>query len=173
MVNPLSHLPIRKQRYLENLSKGMCSVDAAKAAGYSEAYSRNRGMIETEDVKAAAKIYFQRKFKLAKIAKRINEGMDAVDTQFFAKDGVVTDSRDVVNYSERRQYVTVASQMAGYYTPKQDIEHTQKIDEGQLRRLLDIADKLSVVTIEPERLRQLEASHVPLDAYIEDTADDK
>lgn len=119
-------------------------------------------MIESGDFKDAFQRYLRKKIPAAKIAKRIKEGMDAVSTEFFSKDGKVTDHRDTINYSERRQYTTLAAQMGGYYTPKQEIDHTQRIDEGQLRRLMDVAEKISLATLSKERIAQLEESHVPL-----------
>src|ERR1041385_4575151 len=163
----IAGLPIRKQKYLENIAKGMNKKQALIAAGYSSNVSS--ASIETEDVKQAAKLYFQKKFKLSKITKRINEGMDAVNTEFFSKDGHVTDSRDTIDYSMRVKSAVTGAQLAGYYTPKAEIDHTQRIDEGQLRRLNDIAEKISLASIPAERIRELEQSHVPLiDAEIVD-----
>lgn len=47
------------------------------------------------------------------IAKRIIEGLDAEETKFFQKDGLVTDSRNVTSWSERRQYAETAMRALG------------------------------------------------------------
>jgi hypothetical protein len=43
-----------------------------------------------------------------KLAQRLAEGLDAVETKFFQKEGRVTDSRNVINWSERRNYLELA-----------------------------------------------------------------
>jgi hypothetical protein len=52
-----------------------------------------------------------------KIAKRLREGLNAKETQFFQKDGIVTDHRDVISWSERRQYLQLAAEFGGYHRP--------------------------------------------------------
>ena len=52
------------------------------------------------------------------VANRIKEGLDAQETKFFQKDGVVTDSRDVIAWSERREYAALAMAALGIARPK-------------------------------------------------------
>ncbi len=166
-TNPLAKLPIKKQRYAIALanSKGMkTKKECLLEAGYMESTSNKPNLVETEDFKVAFQQLLRKKIPLTKVVRRIREGMDAVDTQFFQKNGIVTDSRDTINWAERRNYTNMYAQMSGAWTPKAEIDHTQKIDEGTLRRMMDISDKLNISTLSTQQLKELEQSHVTIDA---------
>lgn len=146
MANPLANLPVKKQRYAHLLAKGtMTKADALRTVGYSESTARNPHIVETEDFKRAFQELMRKKIPPRAIVKRIKEGMDATTTQFFTKDGKVTDSRDLVDFGERRQYTTLAAQFGGYWNPKQEIVNTRKIDESTMSRLIDLADRLDII----------------------------
>jgi len=165
--NPLEKLPLKKQRYaiaLANSKGHKTKKDCLLEAGYAESTSNKPNLVETDDFKLAFQQLLKRKIPLSKVVRRINQGLDAVDTQFFSKNGIVTDSRDVINWGERRQYVNMYAQMSGAWTPKAEIDHTQRVDPDTLRRLMDINDKLNLSTLKPEQLKELEASHVTIDA---------
>jgi hypothetical protein len=118
--------------------------------------------IETQDYRAAFQQLMREKIPSQKIIKRIREGMSAVDTKFVSQDGKFTDSKDVINWAERRKASELAAQMTGAYVPKSELGVNQQIDEGILRRMADIADRLTLANIPPDRLKELEESHVPL-----------
>ena len=165
--NSFSQLPIRKQKYaiaLANSGGNKSKLECLLEAGYSEHTARNPAQIETPDFRHAFEQLIREKISPHLAVKRIKEGMSAVNTTFFQKDGVVTDSRDTINWAERRNYTNLYAQMSGAWTPKAEIDHTQKVDEGTLRRLMDISDKLNVAAIPAEQLKQLEASHQTIDA---------
>jgi hypothetical protein len=161
----LQPLPEKKKKYALNLAKGMSKREAALQAGYSVHMANHASdKIETADVKLAFQQLLLRKIPLSKAVRRIREGMDAVDTQFFANNGVVTDSRDVINWKERRSYTNLYAQMSGVWTPKQEITSTQTIDPDTLRRMMDISEKLGLAHLPPEKIRELEHSHVTIDS---------
>lgn len=165
--NPLADLPIKKQKYamiLANSNGSKTKKECLLEAGYAETTSTKPALIETEDFKLAFQQLLRKKIPISKAVRRIREGMDAVDTIFFQNKGVVTDSRDVINYAERRQATNMYAQMSGAWTPKAEVDHTQKIDKDTLRRLMDINDKLNLSSISSERLAELESSHVTLDS---------
>lgn len=120
MSDDLSNLPEKKQKYLKNRAKGMNKKQAAIKAGYAESTaSAISSHIETPDVKLAFRQAIQDHAPYIKVAKRVGEGLDAMETKFFQKDGFVMESKDVISWSERRQYAELAAQMGEYYTPKQ------------------------------------------------------
>ena len=41
-----------------------------------------------------------------------------MDTKFFSSEGSVTDSRDVIAWSERRAYAEMAASYGGYFVPE-------------------------------------------------------
>lgn len=160
--SPLRNLPIKKQRFVKEVASGKSKKASALAAGYSPSTARATGTIETPDVKAAFSAILRQRIRPSAIVKRIKEGMDATETKYFSKDGVVTDSREDVNFRERREYTTIAAQMGGYWNPKQDIDVTRHLDADTARRLSDIADKLALSDLEWEERRELRKSHVTL-----------
>jgi len=52
-----------------------------------------------------------------RIAKVISEGLDANETKIFADKGHIVDTKDVVSWSERRQYAALAAEFGGYFVP--------------------------------------------------------
>lgn len=116
---PLSALQPRQRKYLDGISKGLTKREAALAAGYAESTANSASHIETPDVKAAFQRLMRQYAPAHKIAKRITEGLDAMETKFFQKEGIVTDSRDVINWSERRQYAQLAADLGGYAASKE------------------------------------------------------
>jgi hypothetical protein len=165
--NPLSLLPVKKQRYLKNRIAGLNKKESALAAGYSESSAKQAcQVVETVDVRKAFAEVMRKEISPKKIAKVVNEGLSAVETKFFASNGLVTDSRDVINYGERRQYADLASRLADYYSPKQEIDVKQSISEDTARRLADLSEKL-LQGIDQSIRENLSASHVPvtLDAH--------
>lgn len=60
----------------------------------------------------------------AKISQRLGEGLDAMETKFFAHEGEVTDERDVVNHGERRKHLVMALEVLGHgKASRVDIHH--------------------------------------------------
>ena len=47
------------------------------------------------------------------VAKKLAEGLDATHTEFFQKDGIVTDKRTTIDYANRRAYVETAARLRG------------------------------------------------------------
>jgi hypothetical protein len=92
--------------------------DAALAAGYALSTAHQAHLIESPDVKEAFKRLIREKIPGEKIATRVAEGLDAKQTIFFQKDGIVCDSRDVIAWGERRAYAQLAAEYGGYFTPQ-------------------------------------------------------
>jgi hypothetical protein len=110
----------KQREYLKNRVKNpaMTKKDAAIAAGYAKTTALRTNMIETPDVKKAFAALIREKIPGEKIAARVAEGLDAMETEFFASKGIVLDSREVVSWSERRAYAQLAAEYGGYFTPQ-------------------------------------------------------
>lgn len=106
-----------KQKYIAGLADGKTKKQAALDAGYSESMSRSAAQIETPDVRAAFAELVRERIPARKIVERINAGLDAKETKFFQSEGIVTDQRDVIAWSERRQYAELAAEFGGYFVP--------------------------------------------------------
>jgi hypothetical protein len=90
----------------------MSRREALRAAQYSENTAPSR--VENASVKAAFARIVRRAIPAHKLVQRIAEGVDATETVFFQKDGVVLESRDVIAWGERRKYIQLAAEYGGY-----------------------------------------------------------
>ena len=113
----------RQQKYVKARAGGMTKKDAALKAGYALSTSlRVTGNIERPDVRAAFAEIIQSKIPPEKIADRIDAGLDAMETKFFQSEGNVVETREVVAWSERRQYAALAAEFGGYFIPPRRVE---------------------------------------------------
>jgi hypothetical protein len=116
-----SPLSPRKRLYLQQLPDVIAGKitkrEAARRAGFSE--NSQISKIESPQLKAQFARLLRRYVPMHKIAQRISEGMDAKETKFFQKDGIVTDEREVINFAERRQYTQLAAEFAQYADPEE------------------------------------------------------
>jgi hypothetical protein len=111
-------LPPKKQAYVEGRIAGKSKRQAALAAGFSESMSSHAtDKIETKDVREAFTALIRETVSADEIAEALRAGMKAMDTKFFSEKGVVQDQRDVVAWSERRQYAQLAAEYGRYYVP--------------------------------------------------------
>ena len=113
-----AELPPKKQRYLEGRIAGKTRRAAALEAGYSESMADHPAKIETKDVRQAFASLIRETIPPERIAKAISEGFGAMETKFFSSEGSVTDSRDIIAWSERRAYAEMAATYGGYFVPE-------------------------------------------------------
>jgi len=112
----------RQRKYVNERSKGKNKRQAALAAGYAPSTAlRVKQHIETPEVRAAFAAVIRKQIPPEKIARRIKEGLDAKETQFFQRGGIVTDSREAVSWAERRQYAALAAEFGGYHVPAVEV----------------------------------------------------
>lgn len=122
--DPLKKLSPKKRIYVKERAKGKSKKEAGLKAGFSESTAENaKSHIETPEVMEAFEQIMRQAVPASKIATRIAEGIDAMETVFAKFEGRITDSKDVVAWSERRAYAELAAQYGGHYTPKKAIEH--------------------------------------------------
>lgn len=74
--------------------------------------------------KAAARLAALLDPSLPLVAQRIQQGLYAMETKLFQKDGVVKDKRNLVNFSERREYAKLAMEALGIVAAKEDSKPT-------------------------------------------------
>lgn len=122
-ANSLETLSVRKQLYLKSLAEGNTKKQAAEDAGYAESTARAaKAHIETEDVKAAFAELIRAVVPSEKIAARIAEGLDAVETKLYAFQGMIFDREELVAWTERREYAKLAAEYGGYFVATQKFE---------------------------------------------------
>ena len=112
-------LPPKKQAYVQGRIEGKSKRKAALDAGFSKSMADHASSkIETRDVREAFAALIRKTVPPERIVKVISEGLDAVETKFFAEKGVVKDQRNVISWPERRQYAELAAEYGGYYIPE-------------------------------------------------------
>ena len=72
--------------------------------------------------------WMERRIPAYKIVERIAEGLDTTESKFFHKNGIVTDQRTVVNWSERRQFAQLAAEYGGYLAHPMSRRETEHAD---------------------------------------------
>ena len=106
--------------------------------------------IETKDVREAFAALIRERISPERIVKAISDGLDAMETQFFAEKGVVKDQRDVIAWNERRQYAQLAAEYGGYHIAKKASE-----GEGSGRVILILPEGPATIPPAPERTVQI------------------
>jgi hypothetical protein len=106
--NPVSLRP-RQAKLLEGIVDGKSVHRAALDAGYSpNTADHPADLLGTKSMRAALQQLLP---SVEKIALRINEGLDATKTEFAKFEGAITDSRQCVDFGERRQYAELACKL--------------------------------------------------------------
>jgi hypothetical protein len=99
----------RQAKLLQGLADGKSVRKAALDAGYSPNTAQHPAdVLETKSMRAVLQSLLATP---EKIALRINEGLDAMKTEFAKFEGKISDSKDCVDFSERRQYAELACKL--------------------------------------------------------------
>lgn len=130
----------RQAKLLEGLTKGKSVRAAALDAGYSPNTAQHPAdLLDTIAMREAMSRLLA---SPEKIAQRINEGLDAMETKFFQFKGGVCETRDVIAWSERRMYADLAAELKGL-KPTQKIEHGGTVVSRLILENIDVASQES------------------------------
>jgi hypothetical protein len=101
----------RQAKLLKGIVEGKSVRRAALDAGYS-VHSANQPdeLLDTAGMRKALAHLIA---PVEKIAQRINEGLDAMETKFFQFQGDVTERVNVIAWGERREYAALAARLKG------------------------------------------------------------
>jgi hypothetical protein len=137
-------LTLRQTAYLDGLSKLKSQEQAALDAGYAPSVARHaHRILEGANVGAELQRILRRWVDPEKLGQRIAEGLDAIETKFCRRAGVVTDSRDVIAYRTRLHYIKIAVKYTGYYVdgPQAAVEQvpSDADDDRRIAELLALA----------------------------------
>jgi hypothetical protein len=115
---------LRQRKFLKGKIEGKSSAQAARDAGYAE----STAMRADEQIasKPAVRGAFKKLMEAAGItdellARRLKEGIDAKETKFFQKDGLVISKRTVVYHGERRSHLELALKLKGRLIDKHEL----------------------------------------------------
>ena len=110
----LSH---QQRKLIKALPKAASVSEAGRIAGYSVAPAAHRALAAIQrrmpqilDRHGLTDDYL--------VEKCLKPGLNAKETKFFAHEGIVTDSRTVVAWGDRRAYLDIANRLRGSY-PKE------------------------------------------------------
>lgn len=103
----------RQQRFVQGVLEGKSQRQAALDAGYSERMARHPGeLLSTESLRGLC----QSRLSLEKILQRIDEGMDATQSQVIVlgrKGKETIETVEGPNYFERRSAAALAAKLIG------------------------------------------------------------
>jgi hypothetical protein len=114
-TSDFTKLNYRKRKYIDARSRGLSKRQAKNLAGY--AASTSSYSVENSSVKAALARLIRQAVPAHVIVQRIAEGVSAEETKFFQKEGKVMDERNVVAWTERREYLKLAAEYGLYVEP--------------------------------------------------------
>jgi hypothetical protein len=106
----------------------MSRTEALRFAQYSA--NTRPSDVENPSGKAALARLMRQAVPLHVLVKRIAEGVSAEETKFFQKEGIVTDQRNVIAWSERREYLKLAAEYGQYIETKADQDAQSKVSVG-------------------------------------------
>jgi phage terminase small subunit len=110
----------RKRKYVKGVVQGKTKKQAALDAGYSESVALKAAeKIETPNVHAAFQKLIREAIPEKKLVQRLAEGIDAMETEFAKFEGQITDTKEVIAWGERREYIKLAAQYGGYVPKEQ------------------------------------------------------
>lgn len=114
----------RERIFADELAKGTNFYQAAKIAGYGEATCNKARILLLPRVQKPLIEELESRLPMAKLANRLIEGLDAIDTKFFAHEGQVIDQKDVVYWTERRRYAETLARILGALneTPQTNVQ---------------------------------------------------
>lgn len=114
----------RQRRYVKGIVDGKSKAQAARDAGYAESVALKAG--DKIESKPAVQSAFRELLEKAgitdeKLAKRLNEGLDAKETKFFQHQGLVISKRTVVDHGARKNYLDTVLKLKGHLVEKHEI----------------------------------------------------
>lgn len=107
----------KEEMFVALMLDGRTAYQAAKEAGFTENQARHAYRI-VERTQTTLQDAIRKTIPKDLIAKRLQEGLGAESTRFFAYKGEVLDERNVIDYTERREYAKLISQITGDLAPE-------------------------------------------------------
>lgn len=108
----------RRKKVLKGLIDGLNLKEAALAAGYKESTADVACRDIMPHIREAFQHSLHHRISIGKMADTVAAGLDAEQTEFFQKDGIVTDQRNVIAWGERRRYAELAANLMDLQSEK-------------------------------------------------------
>jgi len=115
-------LTLKQRAWLKAYFETFNATEAARRAGYkcrNEEHLRNIGAQNyTKLCREIEKWIDEHGFSDAHLKQKILEGMKAMETKFFAHEGHVVETKEVIPWEVRRKYLDMAIKVKGLYAPE-------------------------------------------------------
>lgn len=113
--HPLEDLTPKQQKFIAGKATGKSDRQAALDAGYSDSTANQacRAILGSENVRRSFRDLLARRIPPDKLVDRLAEGLSAERTELAKFKGNITDSRDLVDFEQRRKYVELIARMQG------------------------------------------------------------
>ena len=110
--NTAKHSKMRT-KLLQNLAKGMNKSEAARAAGYAHPVSGLRALARMDlDVGHLLDLI---NLPVIKVLQKLKQKLEAEETKFFQKDGIVMETRNVIAHDIQLRAATELAHIIGLY----------------------------------------------------------
>jgi phage terminase small subunit len=116
---------MRRKIVIQGLIEGKTIKDAAILAGYSPKTAGEQGaaILQHPQAKQEFSLIMERKGLTDEIlAQKIKDLLDAQETKYFQKDGIVTDQRQVDALETQRKTVELATKLKGHLKDKSEVD---------------------------------------------------
>jgi hypothetical protein len=130
---PSAKSPSVKQRhYVKGRIAGKSKKQAALEAGYAKSTAENTK--QKIDKKPEVQKLFEELLEEAGVsnpllARRIYQGLHAMETKLYANKGIVLDRRNLVSFAERREMLELALKVKGLLVDKHEIDHHVTLED--------------------------------------------
>ena len=123
---------VKQRKYVQGLVAGKSKKRAAIDAGYAESVGHNAK--QKLDAKPGVQKLFTHLLAEAGatdelLAQRIFEGLNAWETKFATFEGEITDSDEVISFSERREMAELVLKLKGYLIEKHELRMVKTLEE--------------------------------------------
>lgn len=116
---------MRRKMVMQGLIEGKTVKDAAISAGYSPKSAGQQGheiLSHPEAQQVFARVMEAKGLTDELLAQKIRDLLDAQETKYFQKDGIVTDQREVAALETQRKTAELATKLKGHLKDRSEID---------------------------------------------------
>jgi len=111
----------RMQKFVVGIMAGKSQRAAALDAGYAEATANQAYRALMPRARELFGTMLQEHIPLERQTRLLAEGMEANTTKFFAEKGIVTDEREMVDWTARHNFQRLAAQIQGLLPERMEV----------------------------------------------------
>ena len=113
-ANPYqAQLNVRQRKYIKSILAGRSKAESVRIAGYGKSMDSSHVEQTPKMKNALCEAMVRNGIDEESLSQKIKDGLNANETKFFSHEGIVTDQRDIPNYSVREKYLRDALEVRG------------------------------------------------------------